>query len=150
MESDVQSMDKFLLWGDAHKKQLLIAAGTVIVVGLAIAFWFVHKNNVQADANNALSMIVSHEATPSSPSPSAEAYLKVADDYAGTDAAQRAAVLGASELFAAGKYDDARGQFQKFMQQYPGSSFVGTAAPALPLVLTRWDRPMMRLRVIKM
>ncbi len=128
MESDVQSMDKFLLWGDAHKKQLLIGAGAVIVVGLAIAFWFVHKNNVQVDANNALSMVVSHEATPSSPSPSAEAYLKIADDYAGTDAGERAAVMGASELYAAGKYDEAHGQFQKFMQQYPGSPFAGTAA----------------------
>ncbi len=128
MESDVQSIDKFLIWGDAHKKQLLASFGVVLVVGLGIAFWFVHKNNVQGDANNALSMVLSRDITAVSPAPTADAFLKVADDYSGTDAAQRAAVLAASQLYASGKFDDARGQFQKFLQQYPGSSFLGTAA----------------------
>lgn len=131
MESDVTQpaiFDKLWMWGETHKKQLLVGTVIALVVGLAIAFWFVHQGQEQIDANSALAKLVSRAASPNTPPPSADNLLKVGADYSGTDAGQRALLLGASELFAEGKYDDAHAQFQRFLQQYSDSPFAGEAA----------------------
>ncbi|HLX68186.1 MAG TPA: tetratricopeptide repeat protein, partial [Verrucomicrobiae bacterium] len=131
MESDVTQpplMDKLWVWGDAHKKQLLIALAAVLVVGLGIAFWLTHQSQQQINANDALSKLAVQAILPSASAPSAGALLKVAADFPGTDAAQRAILLGASELFAQGKYDEALGQFQRFLQEHGDSPFAGQAA----------------------
>ena len=49
----------------------------------------------------------------------AEACLKIATDYAGTSAGQRALLEGATALFTTGKYADAQTAFQKFLDTYP-------------------------------
>ena len=121
-------MDKLWVWGDAHKKQLLIALAAVLVVGLGIAFWLTHQSQQQINANDALSKLAVQAILPSASAPSAGALLKVAADFPGTDAAQRAILLGASELFAQGKYDEALGQFQRFLQEHGDSPFAGQAA----------------------
>jgi predicted negative regulator of RcsB-dependent stress response len=121
-------MDKLWVWGDAHKKHLLIGSLIVLVVGLLIAFYFAHQTQEQTDANFALSKLVSRNVSPTTPGPGADALLKVGNDYPGTDAGQRALLLGAAGLFADGKYDEARAQFQRFLQEHADSPFVGEAA----------------------
>jgi hypothetical protein len=57
MESDVTQSALFYklwAWGEKNKKQLLCGIVAVVVVGLGIAFWLVHQNEKQNDANDAL------------------------------------------------------------------------------------------------
>ena len=130
MDSDVRQsafLYNLLGWGEAHKKQLLIGLIVLVVVGLGITFYFVHQSQVQDDANSALSkLLVRTSAT--TPEPTPEAFMKVANDYPNTDAGNRAFLLAASELYTQGKYDEARAQFQRFLQEHPDSTFAGQAA----------------------
>lgn len=130
MDSDVTQSAFFynlLGWGEAHKKQLLIGLIAVVVVGLGIAIYFVHQGQVQDDANNALSKLLIRTSA-ATPEPTPEAFMKVASDYPNTDAGHRALLLAATGLFTEGKYDEARGQFQRFLQEHPDSPFAGQAA----------------------
>lgn len=129
MDSDVTESAVFYRlwdWGEAHRKQLLIVLIAVIVVGLGIAFHLVHQNQLQIDANTALSRLMVRT-SPNEPEPTAQSFLKVAADYPNTDAGQRAQLLGASTLFVDGKYDEARGQFQRFLEAHSDSPFAGQA-----------------------
>jgi len=131
MESDLTQSELFAklwAWGDKNKKQLLWGLIALVVVGVIIAFWMAHKSETQNDANYALSKVTSRTVVPGTPEPTPDALLKVASDYPDTDAAQRALLLAAGDLFTQGKYDVAQAQFQKFIQQYNDSAFAGQAA----------------------
>ena len=60
--------------------------------------------------------------------PQADLFLKIAGDYQGTSAGQRAWLQGAAMLFAAGRYPDAQMQFQKFLDAHPDGFFAAQAA----------------------
>jgi predicted negative regulator of RcsB-dependent stress response len=131
MESDLTQSAVFYklwAWGDKNKKQLLWGLIALVVVGIVVAFWLSHKSETQNDANYALSKLTSRVGGPSTPEPTADDLLKVAAEYPGTDAAQRAQLLAAGDLFVSGKYDVAQDKFQKFVQQYSGSPLVSQAA----------------------
>jgi len=131
MESDVTQSALFYklwAWGDKNKKQLLWGLVALVAAGIVIAFWLAHQSEKQNDANDALSKLTSRGFSPATPVATPEALLKVASDYSDTDAGQRALLLAAADLFAAGKYDEAQAQFQKFQQQYGSSPLVPQAA----------------------
>lgn len=100
----------------------------MVVLGLGIAFWLVHENQKQNDANEALSKLAGQSMTPPGTGPSPDALLKVTADYSDTDAGQRALMLGAVALFDGGKYDEAQARFQQFLKDYSESPFVSQAA----------------------
>jgi len=130
MDSDVTQSAFFynlLDWAEAHKKQLFIGLIAVVVVGVGLAFYFVHQGQVQDDANNALSKLLVRT-SPNTPEPTPENFMKVANDFPNTDAGKRALLLAASALFTEGKYDEARGYFQRFLQEHADSPFAGQAA----------------------
>jgi predicted negative regulator of RcsB-dependent stress response len=130
MDTDVTESELFYklwAWGDKNKKQLLYALIALVVVGIVLAFYLAHKTESQNDANYALSKLTSRVA-PNAPEPTPDALLKIASDYPDTDAAQRALLLSAADLFAAGKYDVAQAQFQKFVKDYNSSPFAAQAA----------------------
>src|SRR5206468_3310105 len=131
MESDVTQsavLYKLWAWGDKNKKQLLYGVIALVVVGIIVAFWMAHKSETQNDANYALSKLTSRTGPSAATEPTPEALLKITTDYPDTDAAQRALLLAAGDLFAEGKYDAAQTQFQKFVQQYNSSPWVAQAA----------------------
>lgn len=119
---------KLWAWGDKNKKQLLWGGIAVVVVGLGIAFWLVHQNEKQNDANSALSKLTGQAAMSQETPLNAESLLKVTADYPDTDAGQRALLLGASELFGAGKFDEAQARFQQFIKDYSESPLMSQAA----------------------
>jgi predicted negative regulator of RcsB-dependent stress response len=131
MDTDVTQSALFYklwAWGDKNRKQLLYGLIALVVVGIVVAFWLAHKSETQNDANYALSKLTTHVNAPNAPDPTPDALLKITSDYPNTDAAQRALLLGAAELFASGKYDIAQAQFQKFLKDYNSSHFAAQAA----------------------
>ncbi|HXT13350.1 MAG TPA: tetratricopeptide repeat protein [Candidatus Angelobacter sp.] len=131
MESDITESEllyKLWAWGDRYKKQLLAALIVLAIAGIVIAFWLTHQTARQNDANMALSRLTSQQLGPNAPEPAPGDFLKIATDFPNTDAGQRAMLIGASDLFASGKYDEAQAQFQKFLQQYANSPFTAQAA----------------------
>jgi predicted negative regulator of RcsB-dependent stress response len=130
MEPDITESAVFYklwAWGDKNRKQLLYGLIVLVVVGIVVAFWLAHKNEAQNDANYALSKLVTRVSA-NTPEPTPDTLLKITSDYPDTDAAQRALLLGAADLFAAGKYDVAEAQFQKFLKDYNSSPFAAQAA----------------------
>ena len=131
MDADVTQSKAFLTlwaWADKNKKQLVWGFIALVVAGLGVAFWLAHQNETQNDANDALSKLTTAGDLAGETKPTADSYLKVAADYSSTQAGQRALLLAAGDLFAAGKYDDAQGQFQKFIKDYNDSPLISQAA----------------------
>ena len=57
----------------------------------------------------------------------ANAYLKVAAEYAGSDRAARAVLLAGGALYSENKYEEAKAQFQRFTRDHHDSPFVAEA-----------------------
>jgi TolA-binding protein len=104
-------------WIENNARGAMIAAGIIIVAILAISFYSWRLGQKEIEAGNALSRVVL-----GGNGQTADACLKVAADFPGTKAGQRAVLQGAAALFAAGRYADSQAQFQKFLDTYSDSS----------------------------
>jgi len=103
-------------------KNRIFAGAAVIAIAIAIA-WVLAQQHDQKEAAAGEALTKLSESSGASP----EAFLKIASDYAGTVAAQRAAVVGAGMFFVAGKYADAQTQFQKYLDDHPDGELSGEA-----------------------
>jgi predicted negative regulator of RcsB-dependent stress response len=105
-------------WFEENKKAIMIGAAIIIVV--VFFFWFSSVQHTQKEtaAGEAMSQLLVSQT-----GQSADAYLKIASDYSGTVAGQRAVLQAASMLFAQGNYADAQTQFQKFIDENHDSQF---------------------------
>jgi TolA-binding protein len=134
MESDIaQTVSLYKLWGwfDRNKKQVIWGSVIVVAVGLITWFVVVHQAEKEVSAGEAVSSVAlalaqAQPGTATRPE-TAAAYLKVADQYPNSLAGARALLLGAGNLFAEGKYDEARTQFQKLTREHRDSPFMGEA-----------------------
>ena len=121
-------MDQAWAWLMVNKKQVLWGAGAVLVVGSALGFYLWRKQEVEVSASNALSRVEALAAMPGRTHvESADDYLKVVSEHAGTGAAERALLQAGAVLFAQAKYAEAQTQFQRFSKEYPDSSLRGQA-----------------------
>ena len=108
---------KFWPWVEANKNRLIGGATVAILASFAI-WWVVCQREAKAiAAGQAVT-----QATLSGGA-SADAYLKIASQYPGTIAGQRAMLQGAAALFAAGRFPEAQAEFQKFLEAHPDSEF---------------------------
>lgn len=110
-------------WFEANAKRLAFGAAFVVLVAFVISFYSWRQGEKDADAGQALTQVAMN---PDS-NQQADAYLKIAADYPGTRAGQRARLQGAAALFAQGKFADAQTQFQKFLEAYPDNTFASQA-----------------------
>ena len=110
-------------WVEANKNRLI--AGAAIAVLAIFVIWFVacERESKEIAAGQALT-----QAALSGGGQTADTYLKVAAQYSGTIAGERAQLQGAAAFFDAGRYADAQAQFQKFLDDHPDSEFSGQAA----------------------
>jgi tetratricopeptide (TPR) repeat protein len=118
----------FLGWVEANKKQLIQwGIGIVVVVGAVIAF-FNYQLQKEKRASEALSNVRAplSPATPIAPG-TADAYLKVAKDFAGTKAAGRALLMAASTKFIEGDYAGSQKLFEQFIREYGDSPWLAQA-----------------------
>ena len=98
---------------------IAFGAALAVLAVFLIYFYSWRQDKKAVDAGQALTQAVM---TPDS-GQLADACLKIAADYPGTPAGQRALLQGAAALFAAGRYADAQTQFQKFLDVYPDNQF---------------------------
>ncbi|HEV2319147.1 MAG TPA: tetratricopeptide repeat protein [Verrucomicrobiae bacterium] len=131
MESrDAVATFLFKLWPQIEANKNRILAGTGIVVAVVVIILFIswrHEQN-QEDAGDALTQTYLTIPPTAGLSRFSENYLAVANDYSGTPAGTRALLQGATDLFAQGKYSDARGYFQRYLDEHPDDQFSGLAA----------------------
>jgi TolA-binding protein len=114
-------------WFEANAKRIAYAAALALVVIFIYSFYSYRQGQRETAAGEALT-----RATMSATGGGlADACLKIAADYSGTAAGQRALLLSATSLFTAGKYADAQAQFQKFLDAYPDNFFSAQAALGL-------------------
>jgi predicted negative regulator of RcsB-dependent stress response len=118
-----------LAWIESNKKSLLVGFVAAVVIGFGIAIYRYNADQRELAASDALlklktTLSSSDTANP----PDAADYLKVAQQYPGTSAAERALLLAGSTLFTQGKYAEAQAEFSKFQRDRPQGPFAATAA----------------------
>jgi TolA-binding protein len=124
-------MFKLWPWLEANKTKL-IGTATVAVAVVAI-YSFVswrHQEN-EITAGQALTQLLVTPANSATPEQMADSFAKLAADYSGTAAAQRAQLQAAADWFTAGRYADAATQFQKALDATPAGPLAATAALGL-------------------
>jgi predicted negative regulator of RcsB-dependent stress response len=132
MSSDVTQSTgfyDFLAWLEVNKKRLITATVVVAVLALVISFSIYRKNQREIAADAALlklglPMVQSEATTPAT----AKDFQKIALDFSGTSAAERAMLESAGLLFSEGNYVEALAQFKKFQTEYGSSRMAGIAA----------------------
>ena len=129
MESDVGQLPlphKAWGWFEANKKQAILGAAILLVVGVIVAFFLYRQNEQEVAASEALSNVALSQWT-GGHTETAEAYLKIAATYPKSAAAARALLLAAGSLFVEEKYPEAKVQFDRFAREHRDSPFMGQA-----------------------
>jgi predicted negative regulator of RcsB-dependent stress response len=122
-------MLEFLTWVEVNKKRLLNGAIGVLVAIVVAYLYHYFQDQRELTASSALLEVSRNiNASGQGASPAASSYLAVAERFAGTQAGERAQLLGAGALFGEKKYDEARSRFETFLSRHPQSQFVAVAA----------------------
>jgi outer membrane protein assembly factor BamD (BamD/ComL family) len=112
----------FLAWLEVNKRKVIIwsaAAVVLVIVAVAVISYQAQK---ERRASEALSNVRAPSTGAAAPTTgAAEAYLRVANDHAGTQAAARALLLAAAAKFQDGAYADAQKLYEQFIGDYPES-----------------------------
>lgn len=118
-----------LAWLDVNKKRLIAGALVLVVVGFGWATMRHMGERHELEASSALLALKPTLApATNAPPPQASAFTKVAEDFKGTAAAERALLLAANTLFVEGKYSEAEAQFNRFFTEHSGSPWAADAA----------------------
>jgi len=125
MDSETKSLElwvKAWAWLENNWRKLALGAAVVALVALVVSYVIYSRDNNALLASQRLSAL---RPTPTpgggvTPVP-AEAYLKLAADYPGTEAAGRATLLAAGAIFDTGNYTNALAQFEKVQRDFPAS-----------------------------
>jgi tetratricopeptide (TPR) repeat protein len=124
-----QSTDWYKLWAwaETNRRQVAMAVGGIVVVGLIAWFVIWHKEAKEISAGEAVTSVAVSQMLNGPERIDAEPFLKAASEYPNTAAGIRASLLAAGNLFVEGKYDQARAQFEKFIREHGDSPMVGQA-----------------------
>lgn len=130
MQSDVVQLPlshRLWAWFETNRKPTLIGILVAAVVGLIIWITVWHQQEKKVAAGDAVSDVAAMLMSGTPRSQLANAYLKVAANYPNSSSGARALLLGASSLFAEGKFSEAQAQFEKFTREYHDTPFTGQA-----------------------
>jgi TolA-binding protein len=125
-EADIYDV---LAWLEVNKKKVGIVAAVLVVIGFAIYTIRYLKEQKEANASAAL-LALKPTLNPQTnvPPVQASSLLKVADDFSGTAAAERARILAGTAFFTEGRFADAEKEFSQFVRDHPESPWVAEAA----------------------
>ena len=120
----------FKLWPkiEANWIRIALGSGVILVAAMLISFYSWQREQKEITAGKALTQFMISVPRNATDDQQADLFLKIAGDYQGTSAGQRALLQGAAMLFEAGRYADAQTQFQKFLDAHPDSLFAAQAA----------------------
>ncbi|HUA64755.1 MAG TPA: tetratricopeptide repeat protein [Alphaproteobacteria bacterium] len=120
----------YRIWPKIEANKNRIITGAVIVLAAILIILFLswrHQQN-QIDAGDALTESLVSIPPNANPAQFSQSYLAIASDYSGTQSGTRALLQGATALFNQGKYTEAQGYFQRYLDENPDSEFSGIAA----------------------
>lgn len=127
-QTQSDSWYNFLAWLEVNKRKVMIWAAvilTVVLVGIVVISYQAQK---ERRASEALSGVRSPSTGANAAAPgTADAYLKVARDHAGTKAGARALLLAGTTKFQEAAYPDAHKHFEQFTRDYPESPWLPQA-----------------------
>lgn len=125
-EADIYDL---VAWLEVNKKKIAVAAILLTVLGFGVATVRYMKEKKELSASSELLALKPSISTPTNQTPAqASAFSKVAQDFSGTAAAERAQLFAASTLFTEGKYAEAHSAFSKFLTDHPESPWSATAS----------------------
>ena len=101
-----------LAWYEVNKRNVFVGLGLIVVVIGATMVWKHVRETSVREASSAL-LVVARPGGDDSSRPDPAKLLQVAQQHAGAPAAVQAVLLAGRELFIAGKYAEARAQFEK-------------------------------------
>ncbi len=126
----------FLGWLDVNKKRVttgaLVVAGVSLVVG--IVTWRGSEREIEAAQAMSAIRLPFNPSEPPAPG-TAEAFVKLADQYPKTAAAPQATLRAASLYYGEGQWDKAQQQFQKLLANYGDTAWVPQAQLGLAACL---------------
>jgi predicted negative regulator of RcsB-dependent stress response len=127
---DTPSFLLFKLWPqiEENKNVIFITAGVILAGTLIFSYVSYHSEQQEIAAGRAVTQVLMAQNPTTSGKQFAADILAVADQHAGTIAAVRAQLEGATALFNDGQYADAQVQFQKLLDSNAETFFRATAA----------------------
>jgi tetratricopeptide (TPR) repeat protein len=134
---------KLWAWVATNKKQAAWGAAIAVTLGLVVWFLLWRHGEQEVKAGEALSEVFVPQlisGTPTRPD-TVQGFLKVAVAYPGYDAGAQAMLLAAGDLFMAGKYDEARAQFERFRREHRGSPLETSALLGIAACLDAQHKP---------
>ncbi len=119
-----------MAWLELHRGQLITAFVVLVAVLAAIYLWRHSAAQKEAAANAALLALRPPQAEPGGIPEvvAASEYLKIAEQYPGTAAGQRARLLAAGSLFHEGRYADALAEFRRVAERAEADAIAAQAA----------------------
>ena len=127
-QTQSDSFYNFLAWLEVNKRKVITWAAIALGVVLVAVAVFSYQQQKERRASEALSNVRPPATGSTTPAPgTADAYLKVATDHAGTRAAARALLLGAAIKFQEGAYADAQKYYEQFIREYPDNRWLPQA-----------------------
>jgi len=127
-EQDLDLWIQLQTWAETRRKQIGFGAGIALVVGFVLYTNSHMAEQKRVDAEAALFALNKVPAPGQEPKPvTAAEFLKVADDFSGTAAAERALMLAAGALYEENKYPEAEARFTQFVTKHPSSKHVAQA-----------------------
>ena len=114
-------------WLEANKNRLIGALAAILLVAGILFFISSHRAQLEVDAGQALTLLLVSPTVNADAGQTADAFAKLAAQYPGTAAGQRAQLQGAAVMFGAGRYADAQAQFQKFLDGTSTGPLAATA-----------------------
>lgn len=130
----------FLAWLEVNKKRLITISIVIAILALVVSWVVWSKNEKEKEASAALIKLTFSVPGDNAPQPSAADFNKIAEQYAGTHAAERATLLAAGASFTENRYEDALKQFQSFQTQFASSSLIPVALVGIAACQESLDR----------
>jgi TolA-binding protein len=122
-KAELPVFDQLLATFEQRKKEIAWGAGIIVVAGCAIGFYFWNKEQTVVKASEALSAVEAQGAFVAARNLSPDAYVKVANEHSGSEAAARALLQAGVAYFGQGKYAEAQAQFEKLQREYANNPF---------------------------
>jgi TolA-binding protein len=117
-----------LAWLEVNKQRLMMGGVIALVAILGGSLFLQQRGQRERAASRAFSdvKLPFNPAAPAAPG-TAEALLKVATEYSGTKAAERALLTGAGILYSEKKYAEAEARFAQVTKEYPETQWAPQA-----------------------